>query len=127
MTKSELLAKIQHLPNIPDFAERWPELRDTTMVGRTQKQHWSRWLSAGYSGPGVYERQNWNRDARFVFNHVQCPDMLIWLAQAAGLPDAVLQAAYEACCGAGSRPASRCGAIRRIIPWETMEQRLLAL
>jgi len=52
---------------------------------RTQKEHWTGWLR-NYDGLGYYGRLRWDRDAQFVYNHVQCAPMLLWLAEAAGAP-----------------------------------------
>jgi hypothetical protein len=52
----------------------------------TQKEHWLGWLSE-YDGPGAYDRKTLSgRSAEFVFNHINCPPMLLWLIEAVGLP-----------------------------------------
>ena len=51
----------------------------------SQKEHWLGWLSE-YDGPGAYNRKSWKgRSAEFVYNHIGCPPMLLWLAEAAGV------------------------------------------
>ena len=51
---------------------------------RTQKEHWLGWLGE-YHGPGAYGRApSEERDARFVYNHIVCPEMLLWLIEASG-------------------------------------------
>ena len=52
---------------------------------RTQKEHWLGWLE-GYDGPGAYGRTQANRDAKFAYNHIVEPKMLLWLVDAAGVP-----------------------------------------
>lgn len=51
----------------------------------TQKGHWDAWLGP-YNGPGYYGRKAWNRSAEFVYNHINCPPMVLWLGEAAGVP-----------------------------------------
>jgi hypothetical protein len=54
------------------------------------------WLSE-YNGPGAYSRKAWRgRSAEFVYNHIGCPPMLLWLAEVTGLPKAKLLAAKRA-------------------------------
>ena len=46
----------------------------------TQKEHWIGWLLE-YNGPGAYGRKTTDgRDAKFVYNHVVQPEMLVYLA-----------------------------------------------
>ena len=43
----------------------------------TQKEHWLGWLSQ-YDGPGAYGRKTRSgRSAEFVYNHINCPPMLL--------------------------------------------------
>jgi hypothetical protein len=90
---------------------------------KTQKQHWLGWLK-GYAGPGFYNRQSSNRDARFIYNHINCVPMLLWLAEASRVPRPTLLKAKRAGLSAGPRFAAQCGAIREIIPWEMVEAKL---
>lgn len=50
----------------------------------SQGEHWQGWLY-GYKGPGAYNRKNHHRTAEFVYNHIMCPPMFIWLAETAGI------------------------------------------
>lgn len=51
----------------------------------TQKEHWLGWLRE-YDGPGAYGRiAGKQRDARFAYNHIVEPKMLLWLIEAAGV------------------------------------------
>lgn len=92
---------------------------------RTQKEHWTGWLS-NYDGPGYYGRQRWDRDAQFVYNHIQCAPMLLWLAEAAGVPSAKVTAASAAVLAAGPRLSSQVRALRQILPWSLIEATLKA-
>jgi hypothetical protein len=52
----------------------------------SQKEHWMQWLLE-YDGPGYYGRKSWEgRTAEFVYSHIGNPSMLLWLAEAAGIP-----------------------------------------
>jgi hypothetical protein len=51
----------------------------------SQKEHWIGWLFH-YNVPGAYNRKvTAGRDARFVYNHIVCPGMLTYLADASGI------------------------------------------
>jgi hypothetical protein len=93
----------------------------------SQKEHWMGWL-AGYNGPGAYGRKSWSgRTAEFVYNHINCPPMVLWLAEAAGVPKKdILAAKRSALAGARNR-GSHCALIRRAIPWQVIEERLQAI
>jgi hypothetical protein len=51
----------------------------------SQKEHWLGSLSE-YGGPGYYGRKNSHRSAEFISNHIVCPPMVLWLAEASGVP-----------------------------------------
>jgi hypothetical protein len=86
----------------------------------SQKEHWLGWLRE-YDGPGYYGRREWGRSAEFVYNHVVCPPMVLWLGEAAGVPSNVIAAAGSAALSAGPSQASRSAGIRRVIPWAMIE------
>src|SRR5580704_12913912 len=77
----------------------------------SQKEHWIGWLSE-YDGPGAYGRKRGRgRSAEFVYNHIGCPPMLLWLAEAAGVSKTrVLAAKRSALASRGGR-ATHCRAI----------------
>jgi hypothetical protein len=87
---------------------------------RHQKEHWQGWLCE-YAGSGAYGRKSGQRDAAFVYNHIRCTPMLMWLAEAAGVPRARLMRALAAA-ARGSSAASQCAALRREIPWLVVEE-----
>jgi len=82
----------------------------------TQKEHWLGWLRE-YDGPGAYGRiSGQNRDAKYAYNHIVCPEMLLWLIEAAGVRRDLVEnarAAYQA----GTTMMQKSGAIRRCVPW----------
>ena len=82
---------------------------------RTQKEHWLGWLGA-YDGPGYYERKDWNRDAKFAYNHIVEPLMLLYLIRAIPLRPELVEAAEKAS-EKGSTMMAQVGAIRKAVPW----------
>lgn len=87
-----------------------------------QKEHWLGWLG-GYDGPGAYGRRVHQRSAQYAYNHVVNPQMLIWLAEAAGVPMAHVRRAVADALREASMPAMS-AAIRRVIDWREIESRL---
>ncbi|MGO4956698.1 hypothetical protein ACTQ49_05405 [Luteococcus sp. Sow4_B9] len=88
----------------------------------SQRQHLSAWFNE-LSGPRAFGRQSRGTPARLGYNRFQCAPGLLWLAEALGEDPAVVQAAADAAGGQG-RPATQCAAIRRVIPWQRIEQLL---
>ena len=90
----------------------------------SQKEHWMGWLSE-YDGPGAYGRKSWTeRTAEFVYNHINCPPMLLWLAEAAGVPKKDLLAAKRSALSGRPHRGSHCALIRKAIPWSAIGERL---
>jgi hypothetical protein len=90
---------------------------------KSQKEHWLGWL-AEYDGPGFYNRQNAKRSAEFVYNHINCAPMVLWLGEAAGISRAKVSEAKRAALSVTRAYSSQCAAIRKIIPWGMIEARL---
>ncbi len=95
---------------------------DSTVWYRTQKEHWLGWL-AGYHTPGGYGRKVFTRDAKFAYNHVVNPQLLIYLIRAIPLRQELVKAAEEAY-EKGSSMMQQSGAIRKIAPWEEIYRAL---
>lgn len=92
----------------------------------SQKEHWLGWL-AEYDGPGAYGRQSGKpRDARYIYNHIQCAPMLFWLAEALDISDETLEGAFDVVVAAPDWNASQCAAFRKLVPWEDVEALLSA-
>ena len=85
----------------------------------TQKAHWLGWLS---KKPGAkYFRQDApNRGAKFTYNHIMEPKMLLWLISASGLQIELVELAKEAALNKKSMAGS-CAAIRKAVSWQTLE------
>jgi hypothetical protein len=130
MTPRQLATKIRKLrervPTTTEF-ERVLIKRGTWGTTRlwytSQKQHWLGWLSE-YDGAGFYGRKNSNRSAEFVYNHIVCPPMVLWLGEAAGVPRAKVAAAKKAALSARPHLPAQSAAVREIISWEMIERNL---
>ena len=90
---------------------------------RTQKAHWLGWLDSK-STSGTYQRHDApERGAKFVYNHIMEPKMLLWLISASGLQIELVEKAKEASLNKKSM-ASSCAAIRKVVPWQILEMYL---
>jgi len=82
----------------------------------TQKQHWLCFLNE-YDTNQTYGRlQGMNRDAKFVYNHIVCPEMLVYLIKAVGIDPNLVKQVEEASVSGITMMAS-VGKIRQIVPW----------
>jgi hypothetical protein len=92
----------------------------------TQKEHWLGWLKY-YNTAGAYGRRpGMNRDARYAYNHAVNPGLLEWLVRAAGVSPTLVRAARSAAAREKTMMAQS-GAIRRVVPWEVVAERLWAV
>lgn len=88
------------------------------------KEHWLGWLDT-FKNEGYCKRKHFgNVRAKSVYNALQCPSMLIWLAEASNVPNTVIQ---ESLTGIepNSHLATMCGRIRRKLTWELIEKHLV--
>lgn len=89
-----------------------------------QQVKWVGWLDE-YDTPGYYKRKGGeDRDAEYAYNHLQNPDMLLWLGDAAGLPETTVSAAIDAYKAAKPILSSQCAAIRKEMPWALVQSAL---
>ncbi len=130
MTPQKLASAISKLPDtVPVTTQFSLDLKSRGTWGinrlwyKTQKEHWLGWLKE-YSGPGYYGRKAWNRDAEFVYNHIVCPPMVLWLGEASGISAALVRKAREAALHAKPNLSAQAAAIRRVIPWGIIEDHL---
>ena len=92
---------------------------------QSQKEHWVGWLFH-YNSSGAYGRKvTSGRDAKFVYNHIVCPGLLAYLADASGVSRGLVRQVKRIATSEGTEMA-RSGAIRRIVPWDTVQAALLA-
>lgn len=129
MTPQQLLRKVTHLDPKQPISRRFEsaiagrKTRKTDPWYGSQKEHWLGWL-AEYDGPGYYGRETWDVTAEAVYNRVVNPSMVLWLGEAPGVPKATVEAAARAALAGKSSMAAQSGAIRRVIPWALIEERL---
>jgi hypothetical protein len=121
MTSIELRRIISKLPDGETYTAKLEKAINLRNPYRSQKEHWLGWLSE-YNGPGYYGRANWDRNAEFIYNHLQSATMLLWLGEALGLSGAILKKASEAAMTARKNSSIQCAALRREIPWKRIEE-----
>ena len=85
----------------------------------SQKAHWLGWLSKK-PGAKYYRQDAPNRGAKFVYNHIMEPKMLLWLITASGIDNKLIANAQKDSDNARTM-ASSCAAIRKVVPWEDLE------
>ena len=91
---------------------------------RTEKQHMVHWFADnGTHGSGAYSRQKPNNSAKRCFNKLENAASLLWIAEAVGIEEPVVAAAFEAARQAGDYRRA-CGAIRKIITWSMIIESL---
>jgi hypothetical protein len=83
-----------------------------------QKMHWLGYLDMVYG-----ESEGGGRDARFVYNHVVNPYMLLWLVEAAGVRKELVTAAQQSA-KAGATLMQKAGAVRKQVPWTELASTL---
>ncbi len=132
MSPRTLLLIIQNLPVFPPVTVAFERSLSKQRMRskerawyRSQKEHWLGWLEE-YEGPGYYGRKNWLRTAEFIYNHLVCPPMLLWIAEAAGVPRQTLRKAVRAALSAAPHLQTKSSAIRRVISWRQIEPLLKA-
>ena len=93
---------------------------------KSQQEHWVGWLKE-YDGPGFYNRKNHTgRDAKYIYNHIMCSPMLLYLPEVMGVSIELIRNAYDAVIKASEpKMAKQCGVIRGIIPFEVVAVRLV--
>jgi len=130
MTPKQLAAKVQKFRERPPITGSFERtLRERGTWGRkpvwyrSQREHWLGWLSE-YAGVGYYGRKSRGLSAEFAYNHIMCPPMLLWIAEASGVAKKKVLQAKDAALSARPTLASQCAAIRKSIDWGEIELRL---
>jgi len=84
----------------------------------SQQEHMVNWfIDQNSKGSGAYTRDKPNRSAKTTYNRLLCPGALLWIAEALGEEDVIVQSAANAA-RVESDKRRRCGIIRTRIPWE---------
>jgi len=129
MDAGQLREVIERLPEHGEFSRKL-EAHPLLAINRdpwykSQKEHWLGWLK-DYDGPGFYNRKTHaGRDAKYIYNHIMCSPMLLYLPEALGVETNLVQKAFHAVIKSNnSRMARQCGLIRKTIPFKTFEPML---
>ncbi len=89
----------------------------------THKEHWLGWLKQ-YHSPGAYDRKvTSGRDARYAYNHIMNPEMLLYLVRQSGVSKRLLAQAVREARSLTPWP-KKVAAIRRIVPWDLVAEKL---
>ena len=111
-TAQQLLARIKTLPeHLPISCQM-----ELSKHHDSHRDHWVKWLRE-YDGPGWYGRKNHKRDAEYIWTHLQCAPMLVYLAEAAGVETNAVQHAFIHCAHTRGNRSAIAAAARRILPW----------
>src|SRR5215212_11934843 len=88
------------------------------------KEEWLRWLK-GYDSPGPFNRRPGEKhDAKFAYNHLAYPEMLLWLIQAAGIEKGLVEMAHSDS-EQFDNVRRKAVAIRKRVPWTELERLFL--
>lgn len=129
MDAKGLRAVIEKLPSHSQFSQKL-EAHPLLAINRdpwykSQKEHWLGWLG-DYDGPGFYQRKTHaGRDAKYIYNHIMCSPMLLYLPEALGVSTELIRNAYDAVIKAKSpKMAKQCAIVRSIIPFQVIDEKL---
>lgn len=130
MDAKGLRAVIEKLPKQGEYSQKL-EAHPHLAINRdpwykSQKEHWLGWLG-DYDGPGFYQRKTHaGRDAKYIYNHIMCSPMLLYLPEALGVSIELIKKAYgEVIKDNNPKMAKQCAIIRSIIPFEVFEEHLM--
>jgi hypothetical protein len=127
MTAARTLRRaVSKLPENTPLASRWPTPPSST----SHKEHWDGWLR-DYDGPGYYNRTVLKkpRSMAYIFGHVHCSPMLLWLAEAADVDKGLVREANRVMrrvvdAGLSDSNPKTANAVRKIIGWPLVEAAL---
>lgn len=105
-----------------DFAHKTGHLVDVQKHEPNQKWHFfESWLLQSFRDGSIC----WENDAgKVVYRRIQCPELLLWILEAAGVDLSKVEAAKEIAergKESGDRPATIAKGIREQVPWELVE------
>lgn len=121
---TELAAVFAHLPDQPETAA-WLEEIDVSWT--YDQLHMVTWFSGQLSlGSGKYSRSRPNHSAKTTYERLLNPFSLLWIAAALGEDkDLVIRTGHEIKDYVSWR--SKCGVVRRAIPWKRIHELALPL
>lgn len=121
-----LATRDDHYPLSDRYVEEVHDSPDKT--GDTEREHAVSWFRASETkGSGGYTRMAPNYSAMNCYNNAKNAAMLLWIAEAVGVPADQVERAYGAAAEAGTgsardargyRGQTACRALREKIPWE---------
>lgn len=116
---SDILAtKQEHYPYSDKYVSEIHDSPDKT--GETEREHMVIWFQANETkGSGSYSRSEPNHSAKRCYNSLMNAGSLLWIAEAVGVEESLVEQAYKAAVEAGDYRRA-CGAIRKIITWDTV-------
>jgi len=129
MDAKHLRSVIQKLADHGEYSQKL-EVHPLLAINRvpwykSQKEHWLGWLG-DYDGPGFYQRKTHaGRDAKYIYNHIMCSPMLLYLPEALGVSIELIRNAYDDVIKANSpKMAKQCAIVRSIIPFQVIDEKL---
>ena len=87
------------------------------------KNKWLRWLREYETSNRFGRNSNVKRSAKFVYNNLAYPEMLLWLIQAAGIDGEDVKLAESESANI-TNVRSQSAVIRKIVPWKNLKQML---
>lgn len=87
----------------------------------SQQEHMVSWFNAQAThGEGAYTREEKNFSAKKTYNRLQCPEGLVWIAEALGADTEFLELVAQ---GALEIPRrSRSAYVRKLVPWSMVAE-----
>lgn len=114
---------VNHFRNVIKKLKSDDSIISSRVYYKTQKEHWLCFLN-NYDFNQAYGRlQGMNRDARFVYNHIVCPSMLVYLIKAVGIESQLVDEVEKAA-ESGKTLMESAGKIRKIVPWSMIYKKL---
>jgi HNH endonuclease len=103
--------------DLSDAIEKLPT--NITFLRRSHKTGWLNWL-ANYEDPS---RATPDRSAEFIYNALNMPEWIVWLAAASGAAPQLVRTAASAIDRQQFRQ-TQAAAVRRILPWSLIAKQL---
>ncbi|MDO5048292.1 MAG: hypothetical protein Q4D87_00215 [Actinomycetaceae bacterium] len=115
-----LLKKLPRRLPVADAFDGWEQKIDGPLWP-SQREHMVNWFRAQTTtGFGQYTREKPNLSAKTTYNRLQSPGGLLWIAEALGVEEELLQKAADEALAAPRR--SRSAVIRKHIPWDMIAE-----
>lgn len=113
----------EHLQISDAFEELDPQLGQRWWS--SQREHMVAWFSAQMTkGEGQFTRETPNHSARTTYNRLQCPEAIVWMAEAVGVSEDKLVATVDAALFEPDH-RRRSGIVRKHLPWSLIAEHVL--